>query len=342
MEGLGRRQAKGLAMAAAPLPGVVVDLRIAMALIDAARPEAPIRFANPALTALSGYTAEELLGRGLASLLARKGDTALEEGLSAAALAAMPARAAECCFRRKDGTTFWAALVATPLRDGHDGPLRYLLTLQDITPQRQENDRLRLLLGELNHRTQNMFSAVLELIRHSLRGKAPSALMDTLTGRILAFARAHSLLREEAGDRIPLRQVLELVLQPPTVPKPWRARVALEGESVSLPANVALTAAMALHELAVNAGRHGALSTDDGLVRIQWTVRTPPRGGQLALRWEESGGPPMKPFYEKGFGMRLIEGGVQHGLGGTSRLSLEAKGLVCEITLPLRQDGRTA
>lgn len=331
-------------MPADVLPSVVTAaaaLRLPLILAEGPAASASIVFANPGFERMCGFSAAELAGRSLRSLLAHKADTLLDEGLAAAGTP-RPGRDPECGFRHKDGTTFWATLAITPVESAPDGAVRHLLALHDVTAHRQETNRLRLLLAELNHRTQNMFSAVLELVRHSLRGKAPAALVDTLTGRILAFSRAQNLLRDEVDEHITLRQVLAVVLQPPTIEKDLAARVVLEGEDVRLATNAALTTAMALHELAVNAVRHGALSGDAGMVRITWSVRTPPRGGQLSLRWEETGGPRMKPLYDKGFGMRLIEGGVQHGLGGTARLSLEAAGLICDISLPLRQDGRAS
>ncbi len=316
-------------------------MRVALVVTDSPAADPGILFANGRFEALSGFSAAELATRRLRSLLAHKGDPVLRDSLAKAGGAAH-GQDPECCFRDKAGAHFWVALAVTPIQDAGGRVTRHLIVLHDVTARRQEMDRLRLLLAELNHRTQNMFSAVLELVRHSLRGKAPTLLVDTLAGRILAFSRAQSLLRSEMDESITLRQVLALVLQPPTIPKDLAPRLLLEGEDVRLPSNAALTTAMAIHELAINAVHHGALSTGDGNVRIHWTVRTPPRGGHLSLRWQESGGPRMKPLYDKGFGMRLIEGGVQHGLGGTARLSLEATGLVCDIGLPLRQDGRTS
>lgn len=328
-----------------PLLAAAGALHLPLALVEAEAPAegggARILYANPAFAALAGFAEAELAGRALCTLLGHKGDASLDEALSGAATAP-PGPQPECRLRRKDGTSFWAGLCITPVRDAEGRLVQHLVALHDVTAQRQEVDRLRLLLVELNHRTQNMFSAVLEMIRHSLRGKAPLGLVDTLTGRILAFSRAQNLLRDEMEGGITLRQVLDLVLQPPTIPRELAGRVVLEGGHVRLATNVALTIAMALHELAVNATRHGALSGDVGLVRIEWSVRPAPRGGQLALRWQEAGGPRMKPLYDKGFGMRLIEGGVQHGLGGTAKLNLEASGLVCDITLPLRQEGRNS
>lgn len=344
MQERGKRQGRPPAPTPCPTPDLLraatEGLRLPVVVLQGGA-GASILFANAAFGALSGFTPAELEGRALYDLLGRKGDTSLEEGLTLADTG-MPGGPAEYCFRRKDGTTFWAALSITTQPGAEDTPGHRVLAMHDVTSQRQEVDRMRLLLVELNHRTQNMFSAVLEMIRHSLRGKAPGVVVETLTGRVLAFSRAHNMLRDEMDGHITLRQVLGVVLQAPTIPRDLSERVVLDGEDVRLPTNVALTTAMALHELAVNAVRHGALSGDDGVVHIQWTVRSPPRGGLLALRWQEAGGPRMKPLYDKGFGMRLIEGGVQHGLGGTAKLSLEAAGLVCDISLPLRADGRTS
>lgn len=342
MQERGKRQGRSSPPTPCPTPDVLraatEGLRLPVVVLEGGA-GGSILFANTAFGALTGFAPEELQGRGLCGLLGRKGDTSLDEGLTLADTG-MSGGPTEHCFRRKDGSTFWAALSITPMPGPEGMPGHHVLAMQDVTPLRQEVDRMRLLLVELNHRTQNMFSAVLEMIRHSLRGKAPGVLVETLTGRVLAFSRAQAMLRDEMDGHITLRQVLGVALQPPTIPRELSHRLVLEGEDVRLPTKVALTTAMALHELAVNAIRHGALSGDDGVVSIRWTVRSPPRGGLLALRWQEAGGPRMKPLYDKGFGLRLIEGGVRHGLGGTATLSLEATGLVCDITLPLRAEGR--
>ena len=100
---------------------------------------------------------------------------------------------------------------------------------------------------------------------------------------------------------------------------------------------MALALAMALHELATNASKYGALSTPSGRVLIHWKVaeNTPPL---LILTWEEQGGPPVVQPRRKGFGTRLIERSLAMELGGEVRLSYEASGLVCEIKAPLQND----
>jgi two-component system CheB/CheR fusion protein len=111
-------------------------------------------------------------------------------------------------------------------------------------------------------------------------------------------------------------------------------RVQAEGPSLSLPPNMALALAMALHELCTNACQHGALSTPEGSVAIAWT-RTFNEPPHLVLSWRERGGPRVSPPGQRGFGMRLLERAIRHELGGEVRLSVEGEGATCLIDVPL-------
>ena len=94
---------------------------------------------------------------------------------------------------------------------------------------------------------------------------------------------------------------------------------------------MALNLALALHELATNALKYGALSVDGGLVAFDWSVEE----RTLVLRWRESGGPPVAPPSRRGFGVRLIEDGVTREVGGRAAIDYRPDGLVCELRLPL-------
>jgi two-component sensor histidine kinase len=98
---------------------------------------------------------------------------------------------------------------------------------------------------------------------------------------------------------------------------------------------------MVFHELAINAAMHGALSNGGaGKIDIAWQVEPTPQGGRMRLRWQESGGPPVKAPGRKGFGSRLIEGGLAQELDGEVGLDYEPAGLVCRIIMPvLRKEG---
>jgi two-component sensor histidine kinase len=99
---------------------------------------------------------------------------------------------------------------------------------------------------------------------------------------------------------------------------------------------------MVFHELATNAAKHGALSNDaSGKVEIAWQVESTPQGDRMRLRWQESGGPPVPPPGRKGFGSRLIEGGLAQDLDGEVHLDYDPGGVVCQIIMPIqRQVGR--
>src|SRR6185312_13165136 len=98
----------------------------------------------------------------------------------------------------------------------------------------------------------------------------------------------------------------------------------------------ALTLAMVIHELATNAAKYGALSNDAaGKIDITWQIEPTSKDDRMHLQWQESGGPPVKPPGHKGFGSRLIEGGLAQDLDGKVHLDYEPAGLVCQITMPV-------
>ena len=119
-------------------------------------------------------------------------------------------------------------------------------------------------------------------------------------------------------------------------PQAW-----LDGPSVALPAGMAQPLAMALHELATNAVKYGALSTPTGRLSISWTLDGGP-AGLLRLRWAEAGGPEVtRPPGRRGFGSRVLDGTVRGQIGGTVTLLWAATGLVCDIAVPLGRAPRT-
>lgn len=107
------------------------------------------------------------------------------------------------------------------------------------------------------------------------------------------------------------------------------------GDDVRLQPKAALSLAMVFHELATNAAKHGALSTDAGRVSITWQVEPSSEGSRMRLLWKESGGPPVTPPGRKGFGSRLIERGLAQELNGEVGLVYDPTGVSCQIAMPL-------
>jgi two-component sensor histidine kinase len=140
------------------------------------------------------------------------------------------------------------------------------------------------------------------------------------------------VLTRESWDKAELRKIIAEVLEPYI--RQARTRFEITGPRLLLAPRMALALAMAVHELATNAAKYGALSTPTGRILIRWTVaeNAPPL---LILTWEEQDGPPVVQPTRKGFGTRLIERSLAMELGGEVRLSYEPTGVVCVVEAPL-------
>ena len=313
--------------------------RMAMVFTDAKLPGNPIVFANDSFLSLTGQDRDEVLGRGLPDLMAQgaaPGTRAAIEAAFAAAGAGEQEIEQEIQYRRKDGTPFWATLFVSPVRDEGDTVVQHFASFQDATRHVQDKQRLRFLLDELNHRTQNTLATVQAIAVQTLHGAADKAAVAAFEGRILALSRAHILLGRENWEGVSLRDVAEQILQPFGLRDRRTARFTVAGDAVRLPPKAALTLAMVFNELATNAAKYGALSHEaEGRITLEWRVEPGAPMDRLRLRWQESGGPPVARSGHRGWGSRLIERGLPQELGGEARLDFAPAGVACEIVMPL-------
>jgi PAS domain S-box-containing protein len=313
--------------------------RMAMVFTDARERGNPIIFANDSFLALTKYRRSEVLGQSFNFLMV--------QGTSRDALAAIqaafeshPGDDLQIRCRRKNGRVFWATVLINPVRDEAGTVVQHFASFVDITEHKQEEEHLRFLLDELNHRTQNTLATVLGIATQTLRGVADRDLVKAFEGRVLALSKAQSLLGRTNWVDVGVRDVLNQILEPFGL-NGWRtSHFLIAGDAVPLPAKAALFLAMVFHELATNAVQHGAFSTDvAGQIEITWRREPAPQGERMRLRWLESGGPPVTIPTYKGFGSRLIERGLAQELDGEVCLAYEPSGLVCEIGMPIL-DGR--
>ncbi|WBV44659.1 HWE histidine kinase domain-containing protein [Pseudoroseomonas cervicalis] len=205
----------------------------------------------------------------------------------------------------------------------------------DITARlRAEEERL-LLAREVDHRAKNVLALVQAALRLTPKEDA-AAYTAAVEGRVMALARAHTLLAQAYWAGAELRALLEgelaAFLQPDA--GAGAPRVLLDGPPVTLPPALAQGVSMVLHELATNATKHGALSRQGGTVCVTWSVRE--AEARLILRWSERGGPALAgaPSHA-GFGSRMLEATIGRQLGGVVRRDWRAEGLECELELPL-------
>ncbi|MBU1376426.1 MAG: PAS domain-containing protein [Alphaproteobacteria bacterium] len=283
-----------------------------------------------------GYSADELLAGGgdLIRSLIHPDDFA-KVGQRLAQLTAAPdgdVREFELRVRHRDGGYRWVLDRAVAFeRNAQGRVVKTLSAALDIDERKRAEERRTLLINELNHRVKNTLASVQSIARQTLRSaRTPDEMADVFTGRLIALASAHDVLTRENWEGAGLTKIVEVALAPFD-----ERRIARSGPDVRLDARAALALGMALHELATNASKYGALSNETGAVRLAWRVREDDALPTLELEWRESGGPPVVAPKRRGFGSRLLTQGVRSELNGAATLDFAPDGLVCRITASL-------
>ncbi|MGV8930418.1 MAG: sensor histidine kinase [Brevundimonas sp.] len=232
--------------------------------------------------------------------------------------------------------------VYQPVRDADGSITGIFVEGHDVTDgvlakraQDHHARHLELLNDELNHRVKNTLAIVQGLAHQTFKGDASApAARAAFEGRLLALASAHNILVRENWEPADLEDLVTATQESHAVPPgQWRAG----GPPVRLEPKRAVTLAMALHELATNARKYGALSTGQGRVDVTWCLTEDDRS--LQLIWAERGGPTVEVPASKGFGSRMIERALAAEIGGRVSLSFDPAGVVCEVVLPLKVAG---
>ncbi len=193
-------------------------------------------------------------------------------------------------------------------------------------------EQRRLLINELNHRVKNSLAAVQSIARQTLRAAASLDEAEAaLTDRLVALAKAHDALTRENWEGAALADIVAAATT-----EPYGAdRFAIAGPAVRLSPAQSLALALAVHELATNAAKYGALKSETGRVDIRWEVSGAAGARQLTLTWRESGGPPVVAPTRRGFGTRLIERTFASEFRGSARAAYGPDGVVWTIAMPL-------
>lgn len=314
--------------------------RMAMLFTDAAKPDNPIIFANDSLLALTGYSREEVLGKGFNFLMANNSDAeALRR--TEAEFEGSSSGGTKVLYRRKDGSEFWGVLFVSPVRDVDGKIVQYFASLIDLTKHKEEEVRSRMLTDELNHRVKNTLSTVQSIVWQTLRTTTdPKAIRQSIESRLFALSRSHDLLTREKWESAGLFDITHDALEPFGVSGGRADRIVITGENIRFPPKSALALGIAFNELATNAVKYGALSNAAGSILIAWTVETTPAGKRLLLSWTENGGPPVTPPAHRGFGSRVLERGLAHELEGSVQLDYRPNGLICTIDIPVPRGAR--
>jgi two-component sensor histidine kinase len=187
---------------------------------------------------------------------------------------------------------------------------------------------------ELHHRVKNTLATVQAIMGSTARSaETIEEFKEAMIGRIGALAKTHVLLAED-GRTPTFADIVRSELDP--FEDTGRTRVRIEGPEVAIASSrLAMALAMAMHELATNAVKFGALSVWGGKVEVTWTVTVEAARRTLEFSWVESGGPVVKPPQRRGFGSRLIDFVLPGQIQARSRTDYAPEGVRVQCTLPL-------
>ncbi|RJT41347.1 histidine kinase [Mesorhizobium waimense] len=221
---------------------------------------------------------------------------------------------------------------ARPIRDPGGSIIGAVQISLDITDRKRGEEHRKLLANELNHRVKNTLAVVQSIASQTIRNATslPEA-GRTLSSRLVSLAKAHNLLTQKNWSGADLNDLITASINPHAPME----RFQISGEKVWLPPNVALSLALAIHELTTNAIKYGALSNAKGSVSISWKLVSQKRHRRLELDWREKNGPTVGPVERKGFGTQLLERVFASDSAGRIVLTFEKSGLVCNFQVNL-------
>ena len=212
-----------------------------------------------------------------------------------------------------------------------------VITFINITERRKQDDHLKVLLKELQHRTNNLFAVIQAMIRQSAKHSASiSDFESQIAGRIQGLSQSNALLLDRDWQSVPLEKLINSQLTP-FIGKD-NARIEMGGPAVYVSSDCVQTLGLALHELATNASKYGALSVPEGKIALHWEFTgggSVPEG--FRLEWREHDGPPVKPATRTGFGSFVIDRMVNSALNAKVEIELAPEGLRWTLDMPAGQ-----
>jgi PAS domain S-box-containing protein len=253
-----------------------------MVVTDPRQTDDPIVLANQAFLNLSGYTADEVIGRNCRFMQGPRTDPRHVAQIREA-LACEGDATVELLNYRKDGSIFWNELFLSPVHDDQGHLIYYFSSQKDISKRRQAMDleaEEHRLLREVDHRAKNALALVQGIVRLS-RSDNAEAYAEAVQSRVESLARSHSLLSIMRWRNVPLASLLAAEIE-----SFGMRRVSAAGPHIELAAEQVQPLGLVLHEMFANAAQHGALSIPEGKVILCWKTDD----GTLALEWKELGG----------------------------------------------------
>jgi PAS domain S-box-containing protein len=286
-----------------------------------------------------------MLGRSADDMLGRTDEEVLSPDCAAAiialkreALASGQTKRAEFALTDGPGAR-WHDMHIEPLRDEAGGIVGLTCASVDVTERKEGEAHLRLLLRELTHRSKNLLAVIQAMARQTARhAGSTESFLSQFSSRLQGMACSHDLLVRESWHGASLNELVRSQLAAYVERgQGQQSQIVFEGPDVALKPEAAQNLGLALHELAINAHKFGALSVPDGRVSIRWSRPNGGKDNAIELNWLEQFGPKVKARRKRGFGTLVIERNLARSLDAEVNLEFDPDGLHCRIVIPASQ-----
>lgn len=304
---------------------VLNNATVAIFLMDARQ---HCTYMNATAEKLTGYSLEETFGRPLHDVVHHMrpdgSSFPLEECPIDRAFPENNQEQGEEVFVHKDGRFYPVAFTASPIRDEASKTVGTIIEVRDISEQKRNEQARDLLMREVDHRARNALAVVQSLVQLT-NGPDIATYKEIVLGRISALGRAQGSLAAQLWEGAPVCRVIEQEFE--AIAKPGKFK--LVGPRYMLRPEQVQPLGMIIHELATNAAKYGALTTDPGSVTVRWRLCP----GGLDIGWKETGGPEVVPPARRGFGSRLVES-LAKQLDTVIEKEWRREGLVAKLRIP--------
>lgn len=229
----------------------------------------------------------------------------------------------------KSGRTVWVHKFVLLLRDRHGSPVSIVALVTDMTERKRQEEQIRLLMREVNHRSKNLLAVVQSVARQTASYGDPALFAERFSERLQGLAASHDLLVHNSWQGVDIGDLAASQLA--HFKDLVGSRITVAGPSLRINASAAQSLGMALHELAANAGKYGALSVAEGRVAITWQLA----GDRLLFSWREEGGPAVAPPQRSGLGSLILTRLVEQSLDAKVEMTFAPDGVRWHLSAPL-------
>jgi PAS domain S-box-containing protein len=285
-------------------------------------------------SALYGLPTEQIIGRTDAEILPEESRAAIM-ALKQSAVESGQAKGGEVVIA-KGSSVRWQDLHVEPVRGAGGAVVSLSCAAVDITERKEAEAHLRLLLREITHRSKNLLAVIQAMARQTARHTTSTdAFLEQFGARLQALATSHDLLVQESWHGASLPELVRSHLG--QYLSRQASQISLDGPNLALKPDAAQSLGLALHELASNAAKFGALSVPEGHVDVKWQRVAAQDGHGIEIMWDERGGPTVVPPERRGFGSIVIERNLARTLDAEVDLTFDAGGVRCRMRIPLTQ-----